>query len=139
MYTEGICLSMIEEFDQVLSTGKPYSILPLGRLSESSGVVAQSLTDHSHETLASLTSLADNMLRRVADMPTTTEEVITRVGLRVDTVDDAGNRPLCRPVNQSKVALSEATNKGAKVCMRYVILIIFMLTHIFMSAEAFKG
>jgi hypothetical protein len=37
---------------------------------------------------------------------------------------------LCRPVNQSKVALSAATHKGAKVCMQYyVILILFMLIH----------
>jgi hypothetical protein len=41
--------------------------------------------------------------------------VITRVGLRVETTDDAGHHPLCRPINQSRVTLTEATNKGVKV------------------------
>ena len=116
MYAEGICLSLIEEFDKELASGQPYSILPLARLSELDGVVSQSLTDHSHTTLASLTSLADNMLRKQSDKPTSTQEVITRVGLRVETTDDAGHHPLCRPINQSRVTLTEATNKGVKVC-----------------------
>ena len=112
-------MTMIEEFDKVLATGQRYSILPLARLAELDGLVAQSLTDHSHTTLASLTSLADNMLRRQSDKPTSNQEVISRVGLRVETKDDAGNHPLCRPINESRVVLTEATNKGVKVC--YVV------------------
>lgn len=115
MFAEGICLSLIEEFDKELSAGQVYSILPLARISESDGLVALSLSEHSHSTLASLTSLADNMLRRQSDKPTASQEVITRVGLRVETMDDAGNHPLCRPINEARVALNKATNKGVKV------------------------
>ena len=114
MYPEGICLCLIEEFSKVLD-GTAYSILPLHRLSESCALVGQSLSDNSNAALSSMTSLAENMLKRPADKPTTTQEVVSRVGLGNDTVDDAGNYPLCRPINQSRAALNNATRRGVKV------------------------
>jgi hypothetical protein len=57
MYKEGICLSLIKEFDKVLN-GEAYSVLPLVRLSESNADVATSLKHNSNSTLSSLTSLA---------------------------------------------------------------------------------
>jgi hypothetical protein len=119
MHVEGICLSLIEEFDQALS-GQPYSILPLQRLSESDANVAGSLIAHSQYTLGSATALATNMLTKGSNVPTTTQEVISRTGLGVDTVDDAGNHPLCRPINKAREALNTTTNIGVKVYIIYV-------------------
>jgi hypothetical protein len=115
MYPEGICLSLIKEFDKELN-GLPYSILPLNRKSESNTQVNDGLRKNSSAVLASMTMLSKNMLRAKANIPTETQEVITRPGLRVDTVDNAGNHTLCRPINQSRAALNKATNKGVKVC-----------------------
>ena len=115
MFPEGICLNLIEEFDKVLD-GKPYSILPLVRLCETDDQVSQSLSDNSSARHSAITNLAERMLRRGADKPKPDQQVISRPGLDVDTVNDEGEHILCRPANESRAALSEATsNKGVKV------------------------
>ena len=114
MFPEGICLSLIEEFDKALDEGKPYSYLPLARLSESNPLVAQSLVDNSETTLSDMTSLANNMLTRAANKPGHWQEVIPRRALDAGTVDEAGQLVLCRPSQPSQVAISKAT-KGVKV------------------------
>ena len=125
MFPEGICLSLIEEFDKILGEGKAYSYLPLARLSESNSLVAQSLVDNSETTLSDMTSLANNMLTRAANKPGDIQEVIPRPALHADSVDEAGNLVLCRPSKPSQVAISKAT-KGVKVyyniCMSHSVL-----------------
>ena len=112
-FPAGICLSLIEEFDKVLN-GETYSVLPLNRLCESNPTIAQGLETSKVSRLSSMTALAKNMLKRTADMPTATQEVITRGGLGTGTLDSSGNLALCRPVNEHREALGKVINKGVK-------------------------
>lgn len=115
MFPEGICLALIEEFDKVLD-GKPYSVLPLVRLCESDVQVAQNLVNNSIASHDAMTVLAERMLRRGADTAREGQEVITRPGLRLNTVNSEGELVLCRPTNASRRQLTNATeNKGVKV------------------------
>lgn len=116
MFPEGICLSLMKDFDEILSTGKPYELLPLVRLSEINPLVSKSLSDNSHSAIVSITSLAECMLTRGADKPKPNEESLTRVGLGLDTVDSEGNRVMAARHVLSSVAQSK-TNKRAKVYM----------------------
>lgn len=108
----GICLALIKEFDKALY-GEKYSVLPIVRICESNPTVAHGLDESRVSKLSSLTSLAENMLKRTADMPTASQEVITRVGLGPGTVDGSGNQVLCRPTNKHREALDKAS-KGSK-------------------------
>ena len=111
MYPEGICLSLIKDFDTELK-GEPYSILPLCRLAESNDLIAQSLSVNSDAKKSAVIALAGNMLTRASHVPKETEESITRVGL------PAGDPALVRAVNASRVALQTATSTNAvKVCL----------------------
>jgi len=105
---------LITEFDKVLSGGEKYSVLPLARLCESNPAVAEGLESSRTSRFASLTSLADNMLKRSADVPTDGQEVISRVGLGLGTLDDAGNQALCRPTNKHRETLGEVTGSKRK-------------------------
>lgn len=131
MFKEGICLALIEEYDKILDD-KPYSVLPLVRLCEEDGQVAQSLLNNCTDTHLAITSLAERMLRRVADKPKEGQQVMSRPGLNVDTVDDEGRLILCRPINEAKAALNNATNnKGVKVShIKCLLTLIYKLQSI---------
>lgn len=116
MFPEGICLALLEEFDKVLNY-EPYSVLPLVRLCEVDAQVANGLVESSFASQSAMTSLAERMLRRIADQPGEGKQVITRPGLLgVHAVDGDGVPVLSRPINASRLALTNATNdKGVKV------------------------
>jgi len=103
---------LIKEFDRVLS-GRTYSILPIVRLCESNPAVAEGIAANRVTHLSSMVGLAEHMLQRTADVPKGNEEVITRVGLAVGTIDGSGQPVLCRPTNPHRAQLSEVS-RGTK-------------------------
>lgn len=127
MFAEGICLALIEEFDKALD-GKSFSVLPLVRLCEVDDHIGQNLIENSSATHTALTALAERMLRRGADMAREGDEVITRPGVDVETVNSEGERVLCRPNNESRTQLTNAmNNKGVKVILLQIGDIILII------------
>jgi hypothetical protein len=99
---------LIKEFDKVLN-GKPYSVLPIQRLVESNPAVAHGLAASRESQLGQLIGLSSNMLLRPADKPNINQEVMTRVGLSVETVDGAGQPVLCRPGHEDRAAQNQVS------------------------------
>jgi hypothetical protein len=93
----GICLVLIEEFDEVLTLHPTYSILPLVRPTESNAEAVIQQTADGDELLSSVNNLVKNTLMRTADLAKAKQkEVLTRNHLTVDTVDDNGDKVLFR-------------------------------------------
>lgn len=109
----GICLTLMEEFSKILTSDK-YSVLPLIRPTASNQEAAQRLAQNGEEVLSSHNELVFNLLKRPADKPTSTAEVVSRDGLDKTTLDDQGQLALCRPTKQAKTTLENAVGGDGK-------------------------
>ena len=113
----GICLTIIEEFDRVLTVGY-FSLLPLVRPTASNALLKEQQTRHGLKLLDELRESSEVLLTRPADRVLPNSEVVSRNGLDNNTLNSFGEKALCRPfLQQTRNSLESIINIGTKRSM----------------------